>query len=77
MPVAARSPRPSASKCRLQGCPASCLARSRIAGQLATACSDLADFIGDAQSQSGKGLTVSQANQLIAAAKKIQAVLGC
>jgi hypothetical protein len=47
------------------------------AGQTATACSDLSDFIGQAQSQSGKGLTVSQANQLIAAAKQIQAVLGC
>ena len=47
------------------------------AGQTATACSDLSDFIGQAQSQSGKGLTVSQANQLIAAAKQVQAVLGC
>jgi hypothetical protein len=47
------------------------------AGQTATACSDLSDFIGEAQSQSGKGLTVSQATQLIAAAQQIQAVLGC
>jgi hypothetical protein len=47
------------------------------AGQTATACSDLSDFIGQAQSQSGKGLTVSQANQLLAAAKQMQAVLGC
>ena len=47
------------------------------AGQTATACSDLSDFIGEAQSQSGKGLTVSQANQVIAAAKQVQAVLGC
>jgi hypothetical protein len=47
------------------------------AGQTATACSDLSDFIGEAQSQSGKGLTVSQANQLIAAATQVQAVLGC
>jgi hypothetical protein len=47
------------------------------AGQTATACSELTDFIGHVQSQSGKGLTVSQANQLIAAAKQVQAVLGC
>ena len=47
------------------------------AGQTGTACSDLADEIGQVQSQSGKGLTVSQANQLIAAAKQVQAVLGC
>jgi hypothetical protein len=47
------------------------------AGQTATACSQLTDFIGHVQSQSGKGLTTSQANQLIAAAKQIQAVLGC
>jgi hypothetical protein len=47
------------------------------AGQTATACSDLSDFIGEAQSQSGKGMTVSQANQLIAAATNIKKVLGC
>jgi hypothetical protein len=47
------------------------------AGQTATACSELTDFIGHVQSQSGKGLTTSQANQLIAAAKQVQAVLGC
>jgi hypothetical protein len=47
------------------------------AGQTATACSDLSDFIGEAQSQSGKELTTSQANQLIAAAKQVQAVLSC
>src|SRR5205807_4312636 len=42
------------------------------AGQTATACSELTDFIGHVQSQSGKGLTVSQATQLIAAAKQVQ-----
>ena len=47
------------------------------AGQTATACSELTDFSGHVQSQSGKGLTTSQANQLIAAAKQVQAVLGC
>jgi hypothetical protein len=47
------------------------------AGQTATDCSDLSDFISEARSQSGKGLTVSQAKQVIAAAKQVQAVLGC
>ena len=43
----------------------------------AQACSDLTAFINHVQAQSGKHLTVSQANQLIAAAKQFQAVLGC
>jgi hypothetical protein len=47
------------------------------AGQTATACSELTDFIGFVQSHTGKGITQSQANQLIAAAQQIQAVLGC
>jgi hypothetical protein len=47
------------------------------AGQTATACSELTDFIGFVQSHTGKGLTTSQATQLIAAAKQVQAVLGC
>ena len=38
------------------------------AGDTATACSDLTDFINKVNAQSGKGLTTSQANQLIAAA---------
>ena len=42
-----------------------------------TACSNLTDFIGFVQSHTGKGLTSSQATQLIAAAKQVQAVLGC
>ena len=41
------------------------------------ACSDLTAFSNHVQAQSGKGLTVSQANQLLAAAKQVQAVLGC
>ncbi|HEX6553436.1 MAG TPA: HYR domain-containing protein [Ktedonobacteraceae bacterium] len=41
------------------------------------ACRDLTAFINHVQAQSGKGLTTSQANQLIAAAKQVQAVLGC
>ena len=47
------------------------------AGQTTTACSNLTDFIGFVQSHTGKGLTSSQATQLIAAAKQVQAVLGC
>ncbi|HEX6553439.1 MAG TPA: HYR domain-containing protein [Ktedonobacteraceae bacterium] len=41
------------------------------------ACRDVTAFINHVKAQSGKGLTVSQANQLIAPAKQIQAVLGC
>ncbi len=47
------------------------------AGQTATACSELTDFIGFVQSHTGKGISTSQAKQLIAAAQQIQAVLGC
>jgi len=47
------------------------------AGQTATACSELTDFIGFVQSHTGKGITQSQATQLIASAQRIQAVLGC
>ena len=47
------------------------------AGNTATACPDLTDFISEVHAQSGKKLTVAQANQLIAAAALIQAVLGC
>jgi HYR domain len=47
------------------------------AGQTTTACSDLTDFSGYVQSHTGKGITSSQANQLIAAARQVQAVLGC
>jgi hypothetical protein len=47
------------------------------AGQTATACSELTDFTGFVQSHTGKGITQSQATQLIKAAKQVQAVLGC
>jgi hypothetical protein len=47
------------------------------AGQTTTACSELTDFSGYVQSHTGKGLTSSQATQLIAAARQVQAVLGC
>jgi hypothetical protein len=46
-------------------------------GQTATACSELTDFIGFVQSHTGKGLTQSQATQLLTAAKQVQGVLGC
>jgi HYR domain-containing protein/FIMAH domain-containing protein len=47
------------------------------AGQTATACSELTDFIGMVQSQISKGITTTQATQLIAAARRVQATLGC
>ena len=47
------------------------------AGNTTTACSDLTDFISYVRAQSGKMLTGDQANRLITAATKIQAVLGC
>ena len=47
------------------------------ANNTAQACSDLTSFINHVKAQSGKMLTVAQANQLLAAATRIQAVLGC
>ncbi len=47
------------------------------AGNTSQACIDLTSFINHVKSQSGKGLTVSQANQLLAAAQQVQVVLGC
>ena len=43
----------------------------------AQACSDLTTFISHVNAQSGKKLTTDQAAQLIAAAQRIQGVLGC
>jgi hypothetical protein len=43
----------------------------------ADACHQLAAFVNSAAAQSGKQLTVAQANQLIAKATQIRAVLGC
>jgi hypothetical protein len=40
-------------------------------------CGDLAAFVAAAQSESGKGLTASQAAQLVASARELQALLGC
>ncbi len=47
------------------------------AGQTATACSELTDFIGFVQSHTGKGISSIQAQTLIQAAQQIQAVLAC
>jgi len=47
------------------------------AGDTATACSDLSDFIGQVQAQSGKGLTTAQATQLVNEATVIKTRLGC
>lgn len=43
----------------------------------AQACSELTSFINHVNAQSGQHLTLAQANQLFAAAKQVQAVLGC
>lgn len=42
-----------------------------------TACNQLSAFINEAQAQSGKAITATQASELIAAANRIKAVLGC
>ncbi len=47
------------------------------AGDSTTACNELGAFSNEARAQSGKGLTADQADQLISAAERIQAVLGC
>jgi hypothetical protein len=47
------------------------------AGDTTTACSDLSDFIGQVQAQSGKGLTTAQATQLVNEATVIKTRLGC
>ena len=41
------------------------------------ACGDLLAFLNHTQSQAGKHLNAAQASQLITAATRIQAVLGC
>jgi probable HAF family extracellular repeat protein len=47
------------------------------AGDTATACGDLQDFINHASAQSGKKLTVEQAGRIIAEAEAVRAALGC
>jgi hypothetical protein len=46
-------------------------------GSAVNVCGQLGAFINETQAQSGKKLTVDQANQLIVAATRIQAVIGC
>ena len=46
-------------------------------GQTSAACNQLSAFINEVQSQAGKMLTPGQAQQLLAAATQIQAVLAC
>ena len=46
-------------------------------GSVANVCGQLNAFINEVQAQSGKKLTLAQANQLIAAATQIKAVVGC
>jgi probable HAF family extracellular repeat protein len=49
-------------------------ARSNSMG---TACNQLGAFINDTQAQSGKALTVDQANQLVSSGNQIRVALGC
>ncbi len=47
------------------------------AGDVATACARLQDFINETQAQAGKKISTGDAASLIAAAQRIRAVLGC
>src|SRR6266576_4319752 len=47
------------------------------AGDVATACARLQDFISETQAQAGKKISTADAASLIAAAQRIRAVLGC
>ena len=47
------------------------------AGDVATACARLQDFINETQAQAGKKISTGDAASLIATAQRIQAVLGC
>jgi hypothetical protein len=46
-------------------------------GSVGSVCDQMSAFINETMAQSGKKLTVAQANQLIAAAQQIRAVIGC
>ena len=59
-------------KTKLESAQAAISANDRIG-----ACSDVDHFVNQTQIQSGKKITVSQANQLIAAAVTIKGALGC
>jgi hypothetical protein len=47
------------------------------AGDTADACTDLASLISEARAQSGKKLSVDDANQVISNVQQIRAVIGC
>jgi probable HAF family extracellular repeat protein len=47
------------------------------AGDIGGACADLGAFVSQTQAQSGKKLTVAQAEEMVAAARAIQSLLGC
>jgi hypothetical protein len=51
--------------------------QAALAKDRATACNVMSSFISETQAQTNKSLTVSQANQLIAAANQVKVVLGC
>ncbi len=53
------------------------LQAAEAAGSGSAACSDLNDFVAEVHAQSGKKLTVAQANQLIATATQLEIVQGC
>jgi hypothetical protein len=46
-------------------------------GNTGAVCNQLGAFINETMAQSGHRLTVAQADQLIAAAQQIRAVIGC
>jgi hypothetical protein len=47
------------------------------AGQTATGCADITDYLGLVKAQTGKTLTTAEANQLTADANNLAAALGC
>jgi len=47
------------------------------AGQTATACAGITDYLGLVKAQTGKKLTIAQANQLTTDATDLAAALGC
>jgi membrane protein YqaA with SNARE-associated domain len=48
-----------------------------MSGNVGSVCGQLGGFINETRAQSGKKLTVTQANELIARAQQIEAVIGC
>jgi hypothetical protein len=48
-----------------------------VSGNVGSVCSQLGAFLNETTAQSGKKLTIAQANQLVARAQQIGAVIGC